>query len=130
MTAIIECDFKSEYLFHACFIVTNLVMSLESHPIRCATMLCHFGRTWNGSVPTHFILLSSTAMSSATGGYVVVPERFGQNEETASRNDERTRKRPSFVLKNVFKRCSDKTCLFQTLIHDFSFIILCQNISF
>ena len=38
-------------------------------------MLCHFGRTANGYVATRVILLSSTAESSATSGYVVVPER-------------------------------------------------------
>ena len=38
-----------------------MVMSLEFQPIRCATMLCHFGRIRNGYVATRFILLSSTA---------------------------------------------------------------------
>ena len=72
--------------------------------MRCASVLCHLGQTRKGSVATHFILLSSTVTSSATGGYVVVPERFGQkeepasrNEEPASRNEERTRRKPSFV---------------------------------
>ena len=46
---------------------------------------------------TRFILLSSTAESSATSGYVVVPEHFGQNEEPAVSNEERTRKTPCFV---------------------------------
>ena len=41
-------------------------------------MLCHIGRTRNGYVATRFNLLSSTAESSATSGYVVVPEHFGQ----------------------------------------------------
>ena len=63
-----------------CSVLTNLVLSLETKPIRCATMQCHFGRTWNGYVATHFILLSSTAKSSAAGGYVGIPEGFGQNE--------------------------------------------------
>ena len=62
-------------------------------------MLCHFGQTRNGYVATYFSLLSSTAASSATSGYVVVPEHFGQNEEPAFSNEERTRKNPSFVLK-------------------------------
>ena len=62
-------------------------------------MLCHFEQTQNGYVATYFILLSSTAASSATSGYVVVPERFGQNEELACSNKERTRKKPSFVPK-------------------------------
>ena len=62
-------------------------------------MLCHFGQTWNGSVATSFILLSSTAASSATSGYLVVPEHFGQNEEPASKNEERTRNKPGLALK-------------------------------
>ena len=79
-TKIRERDFKSEYLFRMCSVVTNLVTSLEVQPIRCATMLLHFGRTRNGYVATRFILLSSTAESSATSGYVVAPERSGQSE--------------------------------------------------
>ena len=73
-------------------IVTNLVTSLEFQPIHCATTLFHFGRTRNGYVAKRFILLSSTAESSATSGYVIVAERFGQNEEPASRNEERANK--------------------------------------
>ena len=38
-----------------------------------------------------FILRSSTAASIATGDYVTAPERFGENEEPASRNEERTK---------------------------------------
>ena len=75
-----ERDFKSEYLFHKCSDGTNMVTSLEFKPIRCAITLCHFGRKRNGYVATHFILLSSTAESSATSGYVVLSERFGQSE--------------------------------------------------
>ena len=62
-------------------------------------MLCHFGQTRNGYVGPYFILLSTTAVSSATGGYVVVPEHFGQTEEPAGSNEERTRKKPRFVPK-------------------------------
>ena len=62
-------------------------------------MLCHFGRTRNGYVAISFILLSSTEASSATSGYVVVPENFGQNEEPAVSNEERTMKKLSFVPK-------------------------------
>ena len=68
-TAIItEREIKSSYLFRTCFVVTNLVTSLEFKPIRCATTLRHFGQTRTGYVATHFILLSSTAESSATSG--------------------------------------------------------------
>ena len=59
-------------------------------------MPCHFGRKRNGYVATRFVLLSSTAGSSATNGDVVVPERFGQSEAWAGRNVERTKK--SLVL--------------------------------
>ena len=62
-------------------------------------MLCQFGRKWNAYVATLFILLSSTAASSATSGHVVVSENFGQNEEPACSNEERTWKKPSFVRK-------------------------------
>ena len=57
-----------------CYVATNLVTSLKLNSIRCATTLCHFGRTRNGYVATYFILLSSTAESSATSGYVVVSD--------------------------------------------------------
>ena len=67
MTANIELDFKSEYLFRTCSVANNLVTSLELNPIHYTAMLCHSGQTLNGSVATHFILLSSTAMSSAAG---------------------------------------------------------------
>ena len=81
-----------------CSVVTNLVTPLEFKPIRCATKLCHFGRTRNGYVATQFILLSSTAESSASSRYVVVPERFGQNEERASRVEEQARKKIPLVI--------------------------------
>ena len=62
-------------------------------------MLCQFGRTRNVYVTTRFILLSSTAESSATSGYVAVPEQFLQNEEPSVENEARARKKPSFVPK-------------------------------
>ena len=62
-------------------------------------MLCQFGRTHNVYVATIIIPLSSTPESSATSGYVDVPEHFLQNEEPACINKERTRKKPSFVPK-------------------------------
>ena len=79
----------------------DLLTSLEIQPIRCAFIMCHFGQTWNGYVATYFRLLSSTAVSSATSGYVLVPGHFGQNEELACSNEERTRKKPSFVPKGI-----------------------------
>ena len=62
-------------------------------------MLCHFGRTRNVYVATRFIILSSTAESSAKSGYLAVPEHFLQNEEPVCINVERTREKPSFVPK-------------------------------
>ena len=48
---------------------------------------------------TRFILLSSTAESSDTSGYVAVPEHFLQNDEQSVSNAERAKKKPSFVPK-------------------------------
>ena len=48
---------------------------------------------------THFILRGSFATSSATGDYVAVPERYGQNEDPASWNKERAKSQPSSVPK-------------------------------
>ena len=70
-----------------CSVVTNLVTSLEFQPIRCATTLFHFGRTRNVYVATRIILLSSTAESSATSGYVVAPELSGQSKLNSSEAD-------------------------------------------
>ena len=75
-----------------CSVVTNLGTSLEFQPIRCATVLFHFGRIRNVYVATRIILLSSTAENSATSGYVVATERSGQSEAWASRNEERAKK--------------------------------------
>ena len=58
-------------------------------------MLRYFGQAQDGSVATQFFLSSSTATSSATGDYVAVPERFGQNEEPASRDKKKAKKKPS-----------------------------------
>ena len=78
-----------------CSILTNLVTSLEFQPIRCATTLFHFGRTRNGHIATRIILLSSFSESSATKGYVIATERYGQSWAWAGRNVERARKKPS-----------------------------------
>ena len=90
MTTIIALEYKTEKVFRTFSVASNLVTSLEFNPIRCATMLSHFGQTRKSSIATHFNLLNSTALSSATGGYVVIPERFGRNEETAGSKEERT----------------------------------------
>ena len=80
-------------------VATDLVTSQKFQPIRFAFMLCQFGRTRNVYVATRFILLSSTAESSATSGYVAVPEHFLQNEEPACINEEQTKEKPSFAPK-------------------------------
>ena len=122
-----ERDYKSECLFRMCSVVINLVTSLEIKPIRCATTLWHFGRTRNSYGATHFILLSSTAESSAARGYVVVPERFGQNAEPATLNKERTRKKPTFVPSggvNRFKIKKHVNMSFLHLFYVFQFIFI------
>ena len=86
-------------LLPARYVATDLVTSQSFQPIRCAFMLCQFGRTRNVYVATTFILLSSTAESSATSAYVVVPEHFLQNDEPSLNNVERARRKPSFVPK-------------------------------
>ena len=80
LTIITELDFKSEFLFRMCSVETYLVTSVELQTIRCATTLFYFGRTRNGYVATRFILLSSTAESSSTRGYIVAPGCSGQSE--------------------------------------------------
>ena len=90
---------RSKYLFRTRSAAINLVRSKKFQPIRCAIKLCQFGQTRTGYVATYFILLSSTAASGATSGYVVVLERFRQNEEPAGSNKERARKKPSLVPK-------------------------------
>ena len=92
-----ERDFKIDYLFRMCSVATNLVTSRKYNPIRCATTQGHFGRTRNGYVATHFILLSSTAKFL---------KRFGKHAEAASRNEERTKERPSFVSSSGYKQCN------------------------
>ena len=86
-------------LLRARSVATDQVTSQNLQPIRCAFMLCQIGRTRNVYVATRIILLSSTAESSATSGYVVVTELFLQNEKPACINEARTRKKPSLVPK-------------------------------
>ena len=81
------------------YVATDLVTSQNFQPIRCAFTLFHVGRTRDVYVATRNILLSSTAESSATSGYVVATERSSQSDASASKNVERARKKPSFVPK-------------------------------
>ena len=69
---------------------------------------------------THFILLCSTATSSATSGYVVVPEYFVKKEEPAGSNEELTERKPDFVPKvDLFN-----ATVFPSMNIGFSMIIL------
>ena len=86
-------------LLRARYVTVDLVTSENFQPIRCAFMLCLFGRTRNVYVATRFILFSSTAESSAKNGHVAVPEHFLQNDKPSINNVERARKKPSFVPK-------------------------------
>ena len=92
-------------------VVTNLVTSLEVRPIRCATKLFHFGGTRHVYVATRIILLSSTAESRATSGYVVATERSSQSEASAGRNVDRTwKKLTSFLTVDLI----DAACRHET----------------
>ena len=81
------------------YVATDLVTSQNFQPICCAFTLFQFGRTRDAYVATRIILLSSTAESSVTSGYVVATERSSQSEAWASKNVERAKKKPSFVQK-------------------------------
>ena len=86
-------------LLRARYVATDLVTSQNFQPIRCAFTLFHFGQTLDFYVATKIILVSSSAESSATSGYVAVPENFLQNGEPSVKNAERAKKKPSFVPK-------------------------------
>ena len=90
---------KNEYLLRTRSVATNLLTSKEFKPIRCGTMLCHFSQLRNGSVASLIIHFSSTATSSAKSEYVTVLEHIGQNEEAASRIEERAENKPSLATK-------------------------------
>ena len=62
------------------YVATDVVTLKNVQPFRCAFTLFHFGRTRDVYVATRIILLSGTAESSATSGYVVATERSGQSE--------------------------------------------------
>ena len=90
-------------------------------------MLCYDGQLLNGSVATQFMFLSSTAASSATGEYVVVPERPSRNEEPTSENEEQTTNVPSSYLvlpQNLFNELIWTLLEFELFIELFSAFIL------
>ena len=97
MTENIEFDFKNEYLLRASTVATNLLTSLEFHPIRCATMLFFWTNTER---------FRSHSFHCSQQQCDVVLERFGQSEEPAGRSDQKTRKKPKFFPKSGFKQCS------------------------
>ena len=122
-----------------CSVLTNLATSLEFQPTRCATTPFHFGRTRNVFVASRIILLGSTAESSATSGYVVATEHFGQSEAWASRNVERAKKKPSFGSSsglfdaacnmNLFSIVNSIFSYFKLFFHFILAIIPCMEIS-
>ena len=101
MTTITERKFKSEFLFRTCSVAANLMTLLEFYPI---CYVVSIWPTWSSYVAILFILRGNTATSSATGDQLAVPERVGQNEEPASRNEERTRKSLVFFQKKIETR--------------------------
>ena len=105
MTKTTQRDFKSEFLFCTCFLLTNLVTSLEYNPLRFATMLCHPRQTRSSYLAIPVLLRGITVTMSATGNYVAVPERFEQNEEPASRNEDPTKRKHIFVPESGFNQC-------------------------
>ena len=104
-------------------VATDLVTSQQFQPIRCAFMLCQFGQTRNVYVAIRFILFCSTAVSSATSGYVAVPEHFLQNEEPACINEERTRKKPYFRSKSGLNRCNSITKRVIMIFYDYLSVV-------
>ena len=80
-------------------------------------MLCYDDQLRNDSVATHFILLSSTATSSATGGYVVVPER-PRRKEKPTRNEEQTRNAPSSYLALPQNLLNELICILHILEYE------------
>ena len=81
-------------------------------------MLRQFGQTRKVYVATRIILLSSTAESSATSGYVAVPEHFLQKEEPGCINKERSKKKP-FRSKNGLNRCNSITKHVNMIFYDY-----------
>ena len=62
-------------------------------------------------------------MSSATCEHVAVPERVGQKESPASRNEERTMNEPRSASKTYLKRRTVKPYKFLLDNHVFPFLI-------
>ena len=84
--AIIERDFKSEYLFCTCSVATNLVTSLQFHSDLCNYVVPFLANY--GIVPHSLIFTpnSRTATNSATNEYGTVPEWPSRNEEQNSKD--------------------------------------------
>ena len=117
-------EFKSEYLFRTCSVATDLVTSLEF--IQPAVQLCWVVLAKNGTVWQPFIHSSKQHCDD----YVAVPDRFGQNEEPASKNEERIRKKSSSIPERIIKQRTVKPCLFSTcnqVFLDF-FLVLLMNL--
>ena len=124
---------ENEYLCRMCSVVSSLVTSLDFQPSRCATMLCHFGHTRKVYIATRFTLLSSTAESSFTSSYVVVPERSGKREVRAAKNVERIKIKLSFFRSQqwIYSMQYVTTCIqeissvYINFVLYFAFVIRC-----
>ena len=75
-------------------------------------MLYHFRHLRNSSVLAHFIDFCSTTTSSVTSVCGTAPERIGQNEEPASRDEEPTRDKPNSAPEKCLNDApSDQMCI-------------------
>ena len=81
-------------------------------------MLCYDGQLGNGSIATHFILLSRPSTSSATNGYVVVPEKPSRNGAPTSTNEEQTMQVPSSNLVLPQSLFNELLCILPVLEHE------------
>ena len=82
-------------------------------------MLCYDSDIRNDSVASQFIPLSRTGTSSATGGYVVVPERPSRNEKSTSWNDEQTGNIPSSYIVLPQNLLNEFLCILHVLEHKY-----------
>ena len=102
------------------FLPALLVKKLSKLKFQKSTFLKkNFGQTRSSYVAIPFILRGCTATSIATGDYIAVMERSGQNEELACRNEERTKKKRSFVSSSGFNRCNSIPKHVNMILYDY-----------
>ena len=109
---------RGKSLFRTRSAAISLVTSKQKHSnLECYYALLRRPIT-NGSVVTHSILFSNTAMRSATSDNVTFPERPSRNEKPTSRNEEQTKNVLSSYLvlpQNLF---SEIICILFVLEHE------------